>query len=74
MLTKYKPYDKAGAYAIQEWIGVVGIKSVNGDFYNVMGLPGKPRYKGAGKFLTMKLFREMYLVKRHFILNLEHVL
>jgi septum formation protein len=36
---KYKPYDKAGSYAIQEWIGVVGIKSVNGDFYNVMGLP-----------------------------------
>jgi septum formation protein len=36
---KYKPYDKAGAYAIQEWIGVVGIKGVNGDFYNVMGLP-----------------------------------
>ncbi|MES1218664.1 MAG: Maf family nucleotide pyrophosphatase [Bacteroidota bacterium] len=36
---KYKPYDKAGAYAIQEWIGVIGIKSVMGDFYNVMGLP-----------------------------------
>ena len=36
---KYKPYDKAGAYAIQEWIGVVGIKSIDGDFYNVMGLP-----------------------------------
>ncbi|MET0392068.1 MAG: Maf family protein [Chitinophagaceae bacterium] len=36
---KYKPYDKAGAYAIQEWIGVVGIRSVAGDFYNVMGLP-----------------------------------
>ena len=36
---KYKPYDKAGAYAIQEWIGVVGIRSVDGDFYNVMGLP-----------------------------------
>lgn len=36
---KYKPYDKAGAYAIQEWIGVVGIKYVSGDFYNVMGLP-----------------------------------
>src|SRR5690242_4426201 len=35
----YKPYDKAGAYAIQEWIGVVGIKSIQGDFYNVMGLP-----------------------------------
>lgn len=36
---KYKPYDKAGAYAIQEWIGVVGVKSIKGDFYNVMGLP-----------------------------------
>ena len=36
---KYQPYDKAGAYAIQEWIGVVGIKSIHGDFYNVMGLP-----------------------------------
>jgi septum formation protein len=35
----YQPYDKAGAYAIQEWIGVVGIKSIEGDFYNVMGLP-----------------------------------
>ena len=38
-IDKYKPYDKAGAYAIQEWIGVVGIKSIKGDFYNVMGLP-----------------------------------
>ncbi|MGZ3923930.1 MAG: Maf family protein [Flavisolibacter sp.] len=36
---KYRPYDKAGAYAIQEWIGVVGIKCISGDFYNVMGLP-----------------------------------
>ncbi|MFT4095016.1 MAG: Maf family protein [Niabella sp.] len=35
----YKPYDKAGAYAIQEWIGVTGIKAIQGDFYNVMGLP-----------------------------------
>ena len=36
---KYRPYDKAGGYAIQEWIGVVGIKKITGDFYNVMGLP-----------------------------------
>ncbi len=36
---KYQPFDKAGAYAIQEWIGVVGIERINGDFYNVMGLP-----------------------------------
>lgn len=35
----YQPFDKAGAYAIQEWIGVIGIQSVNGDFYNVIGLP-----------------------------------
>lgn len=35
----FKPYDKAGAYAIQEWIGAVGIKEIQGDFYNVMGLP-----------------------------------
>ncbi|MFN5359034.1 MAG: Maf family protein [Bacteroidota bacterium] len=35
----YKPFDKAGAYAIQEWIGVTGIQHINGDFYNVMGLP-----------------------------------
>ncbi|NDA63601.1 MAG: septum formation protein Maf [Chitinophagia bacterium] len=38
-VTNYQPFDKAGAYAIQEWIGVVGIQSVKGDFYNVMGLP-----------------------------------
>jgi septum formation protein len=35
----YQPLDKAGAYAIQEWIGVIGIEKINGDFYNVMGLP-----------------------------------
>lgn len=38
-LEHYKPYDKAGAYAIQEWIGAVGIASIQGCFYNVMGLP-----------------------------------
>ena len=36
---RYQPYDKAGAYAIQEWIGVGGISRIEGDFYNVMGLP-----------------------------------
>lgn len=38
-VSHYKPYDKAGAYAIQEWIGVTGIEKINGDYYNVMGLP-----------------------------------
>ena len=46
----YKPYDKAGAYAIQEWIGVVGVKSIRGDFYNVMGLP------------VSKVIRELYKI------------
>ena len=49
---KYKPYDKAGAYAIQEWIGVVGIKSVNGDFYNVMGLPVSRVVRELQKIIT----------------------
>lgn len=38
-VNKYQPYDKAGAYAIQEWIGAIGIRSIHGCFYNVMGLP-----------------------------------
>lgn len=38
-ISRYQPYDKAGAYAIQEWIGVTGIEQINGDYYNVMGLP-----------------------------------
>lgn len=35
----YKPFDKAGSYAIQEWIGMIGIEKIKGDYYNVMGLP-----------------------------------
>jgi septum formation protein len=38
-IDRYKPFDKAGAYGIQEWIGVTGISKISGDFYNVMGLP-----------------------------------
>jgi septum formation protein len=42
---KYKPFDKAGAYGIQEWIGFVGVRSVEGSFYNIMGLPVQRLYR-----------------------------
>ncbi|MBR4147639.1 MAG: septum formation protein Maf [Bacteroidales bacterium] len=41
----FKPYDKAGAYGIQEWIGYVGISGLQGSFYNVMGLPTRKLYQ-----------------------------
>ena len=40
----YRPLDKAGAYGIQEWIGCMGVRNINGSFYNVMGLPLHRRY------------------------------
>lgn len=51
----YKPYDKAGAYGIQEWIGYVGISGINGSFYNVMGLPTRRLYQTLKNFGTPKL-------------------
>ena len=41
---KYKPYDKAGAYGVQEWIGYIGVEKLEGSFYNVMGLPVRVLY------------------------------
>ena len=38
-VTTYRPFDKAGAYGIQEWIGYIGVTGLNGSYYNVMGLP-----------------------------------
>ena len=46
----YKPYDKAGAYACQEWIGAIGIKKFEGDYFNVVGLPINRVYHELKKF------------------------
>lgn len=44
-ISRYKPFDKAGAYGIQEWIGYVGVTSLRGSYYNVMGLPVQRIYE-----------------------------
>ncbi len=44
-IEKYKPFDKAGSYGVQEWIGYIGVESLEGSFYNVMGLPVRMLYK-----------------------------
>ena len=46
----FKPFDKAGSYGIQEWIGYIGVNSVEGSYFNVMGLPTQKLYK------VLKLF------------------
>ena len=43
-VSEFNPYDKAGAYGIQEWIGFIGITHIEGSFYNVMGLPIQQLY------------------------------
>jgi septum formation protein len=49
-LTTYKPFDKAGAYGIQEWIGYVGVTCLHGSYYNVMGLPVQRIYETIRQF------------------------
>lgn len=48
---KYKPYDKAGSYGAQEWIGYIGIQEIKGSYFNVMGLPIQMLYTELEKFL-----------------------
>lgn len=49
-LTNFSPYDKAGSYGVQDWIGYIGIDKIEGSFYNVMGLPVKDLYEELIKF------------------------
>lgn len=51
-IQNFKPYDKAGAYGIQEWIGYIGVTKINGSFFNVMGLP------------VQRLYSELELLKK----------
>lgn len=44
-VTHYRPLDKAGAYGIQEWIGMIAVESIQGSYFNVMGLPVQRLYK-----------------------------
>lgn len=49
-VNKYKPFDKAGSYGIQEWIGLIGVQKIDGCFYSVMGLPVHDVYQYLKKF------------------------
>jgi septum formation protein len=51
---QFKPFDKAGAYGIQEWIGYIGIEKIEGSYFNVMGLPVQQLYYELGKFILKK--------------------
>jgi len=51
-LDHYKPYDKAGAYGIQEWIGYIGIEKIEGSYFNVMGLPVHLLYQKIKDFIS----------------------
>lgn len=48
-VNNYKPYDKAGAYGIQEWIGFIGVTKLEGSYFNVMGLPVHKLYEELSK-------------------------
>jgi septum formation protein len=49
-VNNYEPYDKAGSYGVQEWMGYIGIEKINGSYYNVMGLPVKKLYEALENF------------------------
>ena len=51
-IEKYKPFDKAGSYGVQEWIGYIGIEKIVGSYFNVMGLPVKRLYDELKQFIV----------------------
>ena len=51
-IEKYKPFDKAGSYGVQEWIGYIGIEKIVGSYFNVMGLPVKRLYDELKSFTS----------------------
>ena len=50
-INKYKPFDKAGSYGIQEWVGLIGVKKIEGSYTNVVGLPASMVYTELKKFI-----------------------
>ena len=50
-IDKFEPYDKAGSYGIQEWLGYIGVEKIDGSFFNVMGLPVQKLYVELMKFI-----------------------
>jgi septum formation protein len=46
-----RPFDKAGSYGIQDWMGLVGVQNINGCFYNVMGFPSAKFYRELQHFI-----------------------
>ena len=57
-IKKYQPFDKAGAYGIQEWIGYIGCTGLNGSYYNVMGLPVQRIYTELQQFTRRRSLQD----------------
>lgn len=53
-IERYKPFDKAGAYGIQEWLGLMGVSTIKGSFYNVMGLPTDKVYDCLKQYFQLR--------------------
>ena len=51
-VSKYKPFDKAGAYGVQEWIGYIAVEYISGSYFNIMGLPVQRLYRELKTFVA----------------------